>query len=46
VIVENGKITLEGVVANALQRQVAESRVRTRVVALDVVNNLKIENVG
>ena len=46
VIVENAKITLEGVVANALQRQIAEGRVRTRVVALDVVNNLKIENVG
>jgi hyperosmotically inducible protein len=46
VIVENGKITLEGAVANALQRQVAESRVRTRVVALDVINNLKIESIG
>ena len=46
IIVENGKVTLKGVVANPMDRQVAESRVRTNVMAFDVTNDLQVEERG
>src|SRR2546427_3113807 len=46
IIVENGKVTLKGVVANPMDRQVTESRVRTNVMAFDVTNDLQVEERG
>jgi osmotically-inducible protein OsmY len=46
IVVENGKITLKGVVANPMDRQIVESRVRTNVLAFDVTNDLKVEERG
>jgi len=46
IVVENGKVTLKGVVANPMDRQIAESRVRTNVLAFDVTNDLKVEERG
>jgi hyperosmotically inducible protein len=46
IVVENGKVTLKGVVANPMDRQIAETRVRTNVLAFDVTNDLKIEERG
>ena len=43
-VVKNGKITLEGVVATPLERQLAESIVRTGSLAFEVVNRLRVEN--
>ena len=43
-IVENGRLTLKGIVMNTLDRQVAESLVRTSVLAFDVKNELQIES--
>lgn len=43
IIVENGKIILEGVVANPLERQLAETMVRSRVLSLGVVNHLTVD---
>ena len=43
IIVENGKIILEGAVANPLERQLAETMVRSRVLSLGVVNHLTVD---
>ena len=43
IIVENGKIILEGAVANSLERQLAETMVRSRVLSLGVVNHLTVD---
>jgi len=37
---------LKGAVAATMQKQVAEAKVRTRVMAFDVTNDLKVEEVG
>jgi hyperosmotically inducible protein len=42
-IVENGRLILKGMVMNTLDRQVAESLVRTNVLAFDVKNELQVE---
>jgi osmotically-inducible protein OsmY len=42
-IVENGRLVLKGMVLNAMDRQVAESLVRTNLLALDVKNELQVE---
>lgn len=44
VIVENGRVVLKGIVASKLDRQVAESLVRTNLLAFEVRNELQIEN--
>jgi len=44
--VENGKVTLKGVVANPTDKQVAKARVRTEVMAFDVINDLQVEEQG
>jgi hyperosmotically inducible periplasmic protein len=46
VIVENGKVTLKGVVATPMEKQVAETKVRTNVTAFDVTNDLQVEELG
>src|SRR5713101_3163959 len=46
ILVENGKVTLKGVVANPMDKQVAEARVRTNVMAFDVNNDLQVEELG
>ena len=46
IIVENGNVTLKGVVANAMEKQIAETKVRTNVMAFGVTNNLKVEELG
>jgi hyperosmotically inducible periplasmic protein len=46
IIVENGKVTLKGVVANPMDKQVAEAKVRTHVMAFDVANDLQVEKLG
>src|SRR6266704_2794840 len=46
IIVENGKVTLKGVVANPMDKQVAEAKVRTNVMAFDVINDLQVEELG
>jgi len=46
IIVENGKVALKGVVATPMESQVAEANVRTRVMAFDVTNDLKVEERG
>ena len=46
ILVENGKVTLKGVVANPMDKQVAEARVRTNVLAFDVKNDLQVEELG
>lgn len=43
IIVENGKLTLKGVVANRMEKQVAESDIRNRVTAFAVTNDLEVE---
>lgn len=43
IIVENGKLTLKGVVATPMEKQIAETNVRTRVMAFAVVNELSVE---
>ena len=43
IIVENGRVVLKGIVANTMDRQVAESLVRTNSLALDVRNELQVE---
>jgi len=45
-VVKNGRITLEGVVATPLERQLAESIVRTGSVTFAVVNRLRVEKDG
>jgi hyperosmotically inducible periplasmic protein len=46
IIVENGKVTLKGVVANPMEKQIAETKVRTNVMSFDVTNDLKVEELG
>ena len=46
IIVENGKVTLKGVVANPMEKQIAEAKVRTNVMAFDVTNDLQVEELG
>ena len=46
IIVENGKVTLTGVVRNPMEKQIAETKVRTSVMAFDVTNDLKVEERG
>ena len=46
IIVENGKVTLKGVVANSMDKQVAETKVRTNVKAFAVINDMQIEELG
>jgi hyperosmotically inducible protein len=46
IVVENGKVTLKGIVANPMDRQIAEARIRTNVLAFDVTNDLKVEERG
>jgi hyperosmotically inducible protein len=46
IIVEHGRIVLKGIVANKMDRQLAESLVRTNVLALDVKNELQVEMVN
>lgn len=43
IIVDNGHVTLEGVVNTELDRTLAEQIARTRVLAFDVVNHLRVE---
>ncbi len=43
IIVKNGKVILEGAVANSLERQLAETMVRSRVLTLGVVNHLTVD---
>ncbi len=43
VIVQNGNITLKGAVAQKLERQLAESLVRTGVLAFEVTNDLTVD---
>jgi hyperosmotically inducible periplasmic protein len=43
IIVENGRLVLKGIVGNAMDRQIAESIVRTSSLALDVRNELRVE---
>ena len=43
IIVENGTVILEGAVANPLERQLAETIVRSRVLSLGVVNHLTVD---
>lgn len=45
-IVRNGRVTLEGVVATPLERQLAESIVRTGSLTFEVVNRLRVEKGG
>jgi hyperosmotically inducible protein len=46
IIVENGKVTLKGMVANPMDKQVAEAKVRANVMAFDVINGLQVERLG
>ena len=44
IIVENGRVTLKGVVATPMEKQIAETKVRTNVMAFDVTNDLNVED--
>jgi hyperosmotically inducible protein len=44
IIVNNGKVFLKGAVANPMEKQLAESLVRTEVLSFEVVNELKVES--
>jgi len=44
VIVNNGRVTLKGVVANKLERQIAENVLRTNLLAFEVKNDLEVES--
>ena len=44
ILVENGNVTLKGVVATPLEKQVAESKIR--VIAFEVTNDLQVEEHG
>ncbi len=46
IVVENGKVMLKGVVATAMEKQVAEADVRSNVMAFDVINDLQVEKAG
>ena len=43
IVVKNGRITLEGVVATPLERQLAESIVRTGFLSFEVMNRLRVD---
>jgi hyperosmotically inducible protein len=43
IIVDNGRVVLKGVVANTMDRQIAESLVRSNSLAFDVKNELQVE---
>ena len=43
IIVENGRIVLKGLVANTMDRQLAETIVRNSTLAFDVKNELQVE---
>lgn len=43
IVVKNGRISLEGVVATPLERQLAESIVRTGSLSFEVTNRLRVE---
>jgi hyperosmotically inducible protein len=44
IVVKNSKIDLEGMVTNKMERQMAETEVRSRTMAFAVVNNLSTES--
>lgn len=44
IIVENGKIWLKGNVANRLERQLAETIVRSNVMSFEVINDLAVDS--
>jgi hyperosmotically inducible protein len=44
IVVSNGTIHLEGIVRNNMERQLAETAVRSRTLAFEVVNDLKTES--
>jgi hyperosmotically inducible periplasmic protein len=44
IIVKNGNVTLEGAVGSPLEKQLAETLVRTEVLSFQVVNNLRVDN--
>lgn len=44
IIVENGNLTLEGVVANTMDKQIAESQARSVPGVFSVKNNLRVES--
>ncbi|MFN7998253.1 MAG: BON domain-containing protein [Bryobacteraceae bacterium] len=46
IIVENGKVTLEGVVANNMQKQIAGAQANSVSGVFSVTNNLHVENAG
>jgi len=46
IIVENGKVTLKGMVATPMEKQLAEMKVRTGVMAFEVNNDLQVEKLG
>ena len=46
IIVENGKVTLKGMVATPMEKQLAEMKVRTGVMAFEVNNDLQVERLG
>jgi len=43
IVVENGKVTLKGMVATPMEKQLAEMKVRSGVMAFDVNNDLQVE---
>lgn len=43
IIVENGKIWLKGAVANRLERQLAETIIRSNVMSFEVINDLTVD---
>ena len=46
IVVENGKVTLKGMVATPMEKQLAEMKVRSGVMAFDVNNDLQVEKLG
>lgn len=46
IVVENGKVMLKGVVATPMEKQVAETKIRSNVMAFEVINDLQVEKAG
>ncbi len=46
IVVQNGKVTLKGMVATPMEKQLAEMNVRTGVMAFEVNNDLQVEKLG
>jgi hyperosmotically inducible protein len=46
IVVENGRVTLKGIVATPMEKQLAEMNVRTGVLAFEVNNDLQVEKLG